>query len=99
MNKVILIGNLTKNPDVATEKDFKVANFTLAVNKDKDNVDFIPCKAFNKTAELLDKYVKKGNKIGVEGRFSVRPYEYEGEKRVEYSVLVSEVHFLTPKQD
>lgn len=99
MNKVFLIGNLTKNPDVVTEKDFKVANFTVAVNKGEDAVDFIPCKAFNKTAELIDKFVKKGNKIGIVGSFSVRQYDYKGEKRTEYCVTVNEVDFLTPKQD
>ena len=99
MNKVILVGNLTRNPDVATEENFKVANFTLAVNKGKEDVNFIPCKAFNKTAELVEKYTKKGDKLMVVGELNVRPYEYKGEKRTEYSVIVNEIEFLTPKKD
>ena len=99
MNKVLLVGNLTRNAYVATEENFKVANFTLAVNKGNEEVNFIPCKAFNKTAELIDKFTKKGDKLAVVGEFSVRPYEYKGEKKTEYSVIVNKVEFLTPKTD
>ena len=74
MNQVILVGRLTKEPELKYTKDGKgYCNFTLAVSRDfkKDETDFINCVAWDKRAEELANYVKKGNKFGVIGRLQI----------------------------
>ena len=83
MNKVILIGITTKERDLRrTTNGNAVVSFTLAVDnpfqkneEGKNTVDFINCVAWNKTAEIMDRYVSKGQKIAVEGRIQTRNYE------------------------
>lgn len=94
MNKATIIGNTTKDIEVKTSKSGKPwCSFTLAVNKG-EKATFIPCVAFNKTAELLGKYVKKGNKIAVVGEINLETAENFLYK---FSINVNEVEFLTPK--
>ena len=103
MNKVILIGRTTKEIDLRrTTNGNAVVSFTLAVEnryqKDeegKNTVDFINCVAWNKTAEIMDRYVSKGQKIAVEGRIQTRNYEDKDGKRVYVTeVLVSNLEML-----
>ena len=61
MNKAILIGRLTRDPDIRKSTDTMVARYTLAVDRFKDGADFISCVAFGKSAEFADKYLKKGS--------------------------------------
>ena len=106
MNKSILIGRLTDNPELKTTPNGKyVAEFTLAVNRDFKNAegnyeaDFINCVAFNQAAETISKYVHKGDKFGVEGRIQVRSYtNKEGNKRYITEVVVESFEFLEPKK-
>lgn len=83
MNKVILSGRLTKDPETRyTQGELAVTSFTVAVDrfgKDK-GADFIRCTAFGKTAESLNKYVKKGTKLIVSGRWQTGSYEKNGAK-------------------
>jgi single-strand DNA-binding protein len=97
MNSVNLIGRLTKEIEVnATPKGTLVTNFSLAVQKDKENADFINCVAYNKTAELLQKFVKKGNQVAVEGSISTRNYEGKDGKKVYVTeVIVNKIHLLS----
>ena len=91
MNKVIMIGRLTKDPEVKkTQSNKKVANFTVAINDkfNKDKTDFINCVAWEKTAEYLGNYVKKGNLIAVEGRISTRNYDAPDGKKVYITEVV-----------
>ena len=89
MNKLILTGRLTKDPEVKAIGDNNmVAKFTIAVNrnyKDKDGnrpADFIPCEAFGKTAEFVSNYITKGRLVEVEGECRVDQYQNEaGENR------------------
>ena len=89
MNKLILTGRLTKDPEVKAIGDNNmVAKFTIAVNrnyKDKDGnrpADFIPCEAFGKTAEFVSNYITKGRLVEVEGEYRVDQYQNEaGENR------------------
>ena len=89
MNKLILTGRLTKDPEVKAIGDNNmVAKFTIAVNrnyKDKDGnrpADFIPCEAFGKTAEFVSNYITKGRLVEVEGEMRVDQYQNEaGENR------------------
>ena len=105
MNRVILVGRLTKSPDVKNTTTGKaVANFNLAVDrrfKNKDGqkeADFINCQAWGKTAELLGQYTQKGSRIGVVGRMQVRSYDgTDGIKRWVTEVIVDELEFLESK--
>lgn len=97
MNQVNLIGNLTK--DVLNFSDGQVAKFTLAINKkDKDgnnSADFINVVAFSKTAEILLKYTKKGDKIGLTGRIQTGSYtNKEGQIIYTTDVVASSVYLL-----
>ncbi len=103
MNKVILIGRTTKEIDLRrTTNGNAVVSFTLAVDnpfqKDENGrptADFINCVAWNKTAEIMDQYVSKGQKIAVEGRIQTRNYEDKEGKRVYITeVLVSNLEML-----
>ena len=91
MNKVIMIGRLTKDPEVKkTSSGKSIASFTLAVNQrfNRDKTDFINCVAWEKTAEYLGNYVKKGNLIAVEGRISTRNYDGPDGKKVYITEVV-----------
>ena len=82
INRVILVGRLTKTPELKSTPNGKsVVNFTLAVQRDKDNTDFINCIAWSKTAEILAQYTSKGSMVAVEGRIQTRTYDSNGEKK------------------
>ena len=101
MNQVILIGNTTTDIEVKkTQNGKSVASFTLAVSQGKDKPsDFINCVAWEKTAELLSQYVKKGHKVAVIGKVSTRSYEDKDGKKVYVTeILVREIEFLEQKQ-
>lgn len=104
MNAVILIGRTTRDIDIRrTGNGTAVASFTLAVNRDfKTNdgqeADFIQCVAWKKTAELLEQYVHKGDRIAVNGSIRTRNYE-DSHGRTVYvtEVLVNHAEFLETK--
>ena len=106
MNKVILIGRLTRDPELKKgPNDNSFATFTLAVNRPFANnagdreADFINCIAFGKTGESLVKYTSKGNMIAVAGRLQIRNYTaQDGSNRVASDVVVENVFFLEKKQ-
>lgn len=97
MNIVHLIGRLTKEVEInSTPKGVLVGKFSVAIQRDKENADFINCVAFGKTAELLEKYVKKGNQVGLEGSISTRNYDGKDGKKVYVTeVVVNKVHLLS----
>jgi single-strand DNA-binding protein len=102
MNTVNLIGNLTYDIEIKQAGGTSVTNFTVAVRNPykPDNADFIRCVAFGKTAELLNSYVKKGQKIALEGRIQTSKFEdKEGNPRTSTEVLVGQFHFLEPKRN
>ena len=103
MNNVCLMGNLTKDPIVNEYGKGKDAGLcsriTLAVRRNADDTDFISCVAFGKTAEMIDSYVAKGDKIAIEGRIQTGSYEdKEGNKRYTTDVVISRVHFAGSKK-
>lgn len=106
MNNISLIGRLTKDAEVKYSQDNKMfARFSMAVRRDADNTDFIPCVAFGKTAETLNKYIHKGEQLGVEGRLQSGSYKKQtGETVYSLDVIVNRIHFVgnknnAPKQD
>ena len=106
MNLVILKGRLSRDPDVrTTQSGRQVARFTVAVDMQRakdgqQTADFVPCIAWEKTAELMEKHFYKGKEILVEGRVSTRSYEGEdGKKKYVTEVTVSRVEFCGSKGD
>lgn len=100
MNQVLLIGRLTK--DVVLKKTTNgtsVVGFTLAVNRAKEGADFIPCVAYNQTADLMDKYLSKGSQIALQGRINTRNYDNEaGQKVYVTEVIADRIEFLDKKE-
>ena len=104
MNISILMGRLTADPEIKTgaKKDgteFKTATFTLAVDGYKDHTDFIRVVAFDKKAEVIEKYFKKGNKILIKGRINTGSYtNKDGQKVYTTDVYLDELDFCESKQ-
>ena len=94
MNRIVLIGRLTNDPELRANTESKVAKFTLAVNRLKEGTDFINCVAWNKQAELISKYFKKGSQMALEGRIQTGSYEKDGVKRYTTDVVVESLTFL-----
>jgi single-strand DNA-binding protein len=101
MNKVILIGNVGSDIDLKyTQSGKAVCNFSLATNDRKDYTEWHSIDAWEKTAELISKYVVKGSKICVEGRIQTRSYnDRDGNKRYKTSIICERVEFLSSKND
>jgi single-strand DNA-binding protein len=102
LNKVVLIGRLTKDPELRyTATGTAVCTFTLAVDRQKkDEADFIPIVTWEKIAENCGKYLVKGRLVAVCGRIHVRNYETQaGERRYVTEVIGDEVKFLSWKQE
>lgn len=105
MNKVILVGNLTRDPELTeTPNGVAVCRFSIAVSRDyagsngTRETDFFNIVVWRGRAENCGKYLKKGNKVAVVGSLQNRSYEdKDGIKRTVTDVIASEVEFLTPK--
>lgn len=107
MNKVILMGRLTRNPDVRYsqgENAMAVARYTLAVDRrfkkdgDTQTADFISCVTFGKAAEFAEKYLKQGTKIAITGRIQTGSYtNKDGNKVYTTDVVVEEHEFAESK--
>lgn len=100
MNKVALIGRLTRDPEVK-QGEVLVAKYSLAVNRDysrEKKADFINCVAFGKTAEFASNYLHKGMLIGVTGRIQTGSYtNKDGNKVYTTDVVIESQEFLEPK--
>lgn len=107
MNKAILIGRLTKDAEIRTTDTGKeVASFSIAVSRNYTNqngekeTDFINCVAFEKKAQVIGKYTKKGSQIALEGAIRTRSYDaQDGNKRYVTEILVENLHLLGSKED
>ena len=100
MNKVILMGRLTRDAEMYGQKS-KVARFTLAVDRNygEDETDFFPCVSFGKQAEFVEKYLKKGTKILLSGRLQNNNYEdKQGNKVTATQVISEEIEFAESKK-
>jgi len=104
-NKVILMGNLTRDPELRTlPSGAEVCEFTLAVNekyKGKEEVSFIDCAAWNKVAETVSNYKKKGDSIIVEGKLKQESWvdKQSGQKRSKLKITVMSVTFVGGKSE
>lgn len=105
LNKVILIGRLTRDPDVRYSNNdgdqLCIARYTLAVDRiKKDEADFISCVAFGKQGEFAEKYLKQGIKIAIEGRIQTGSYtDKDGKKVYTTDVVVEKHEFCESKSD
>lgn len=107
MNKVILMGRLTKDPELryTSGNNTAVCSFTLAVNKrfqkqgEEKKADFINCQAWEKNAEFISKYFQKGSQVAVVGRIQTRTWDdNEGKKHYVTEVVVDESYFTESKK-
>lgn len=107
INRVILIGHLAQDPEVRSTKTGKrVANFSIATNYDsttdgekKQYVDFHRVTAWEKLAEITEKWLKKGMGVYVEGRLRNSQYEKDGQKRTATEVVLDTLNILKWKKD
>jgi len=110
VNKVTLLGNVGKDPEIrSTPSGVMVANLTLATSdrqKDaqgnwQDRTEWHNLKAFNRTAEIVRDYVKKGSKLYVEGKITTNSWDDKesGQKRYKTEILVNELVLLTGRED
>lgn len=102
-NKVILMGNLTRDPEVRTTPNGQsVANFSLAVNRtwkgadgnQQESVSYIDCVAWGRTGEVIAQYMQKGRPILVSGRLDQRSWEQDGQKRSKVEVVIEDFNFV-----
>lgn len=106
MNKIILIGNLTKDPELSeTQSGIAVCRFSLAVRRARANADgdhetdFFPCTAWRGLAETIERYVRKGDKLGVVGEVQFREHtDNQGAKKTTTNVIVQEIDFCGGKR-
>ena len=108
MNKVILMGRLTRDPEVryTQTNNTLVASFSLAVNRrfvrqgEERQADFVNIVAWSKTGEFVSKYFKKGQQVAVVGRIQTRTWDDEqGQKHYVTEVVAEEAHFADSKRD
>lgn len=105
MNRVILVGRITRDPELRTSpNNVSFTAFSIAVNRTavsangEREADFINCVAFNKQAENLCRFIKKGGQIGVEGKLQTRRYTaQDGSNRIATEVICDAIHFLEPR--
>lgn len=102
MNKLTIIGNLTKDPEMrSTNSGNTVCTFTVAVNRRKASeptTDFFRVSAWNKLGETCGRYLAKGRKVAVVGELQARLYESNEQTRLSLDVVADEVEFLTPNE-
>lgn len=103
MNKVILMGRLTRDPEVRYSNDLAVANFSIAVDRrfkreGQPEADFFDCTAFRKTAEFIEKYLHKGTKVVLDGELQNDNYtNKEGQKVYRNRIMVNQIEFAESK--
>lgn len=102
MNKVIIVGRLTRDPEVRyTQTGKAVASFSVAVDTgfgENKRTDFIPIVVWDKLAEVCGNNLTKGRRVLVEGRLQIRDYEKDGQKRRAADVVAQNIEFLDSKQ-
>jgi single-strand DNA-binding protein len=104
MNKVQLVGRLTADPTVRyTNGGLSVARFNVACDRrakkdgNQQTADFISCVAFGKSGEFVEKYFKKGNRIGITGRIQTGSYDKDGTKVYTTDIVCEEIEFVESK--
>jgi single-strand DNA-binding protein len=108
VNQVILLGNLTRDPDLRqTPSGQSVCSFSLALNRSykdqngdwQEATDYVDCVCWAQLAERVSQYLSKGRRVLVQGRLQSRNWEQDGQKRSKVEVLANDVTFLDGRQD
>lgn len=109
INRVCISGNLTRDPELrSTAGGTSVMSFGVAVNERRksaqtgeweDYPNFVDCTMFGKRAEALERYLRKGTKVAIEGRLHYSSWESYGQKRSKLDVTVDEIEFMAPRED
>jgi single-strand DNA-binding protein len=105
MNQVILMGRLTRDPDLKTVKDSTVCNFSIAVDRKfksasgERQADFINCIAWRQTGEFIGKYFNKGSMILLTGSMQTSTWEKDGVKQYKTEVVVDQAEFTGEKKE
>jgi len=107
MNKVILMGRLTRDPEVRysqSAEPMAIARYSLAVNRrfkrdGEPDVDFLNCVAFGRNGEFAEKFFQKGQQVSVVGHLQTGSYEKDGIKRYTTDIIIEEQHFAESKKN
>lgn len=109
INRVCISGNLTRDPELrSTAGGTSVMGFGVAVNERRKNAqtgewedypNFVDCTMFGKRAEALERYLRKGTKVAIEGRLHYSSWESDGQKRSKLDVTVDEIEFIALRED
>ena len=103
LNKIVIVGRLTKDAQIYEKEESKVATFCVATErnyKDENNEissDYLICKAFGKTATNIEKYTSQGTLVGITGQMRSRKYEKEGQTHFVTELYVETIKFMSPK--
>lgn len=103
LNKIVIVGKMTKDAQIYEKEDNKIATFCVATErnyKDDNNeisTDYLLCKAFGKTATNIEKYTSQGTLVGITGQMRSRKYEKEGQTHFVTELYVETIKFMSPK--
>lgn len=103
LNKIVIVGRMTKDAQIYEKEDNKIATFCVATErnyKDDNNEissDYLLCKAFGKTATNIEKYTSQGTLVGITGQIRSRKYEKEGQTHFVTELYVETIKFMSPK--
>ena len=103
LNKLVIVGRMTKDAQIYEKEDNKIATFCVATErnyKDDNNEissDYLLCKAFGKTATNIEKYTSQGTLVGITGQMRSRKYEKEGQTHFVTELYVETIKFMSPK--
>lgn len=108
INKVMITGNLTRDPELRQNSSFSVLTFSVAVNERiknqqtgewEDRPNFIDCAMFGRRAESVANYLSKGSKVAIEGKLRWSQWEKDGQKRSKLDVIVDQIEFLSRRAE
>lgn len=107
VNKFIAIGNLGKDPETITTNSNNVSKFSIAVteswkNKDgekQQSTEWVNCECWGRLSEIVDKYLKKGSQVFIEGKLKTDTYEKDGQKKYSTKIVVNNLQMLGGKND
>lgn len=103
LNKIVIVGRMTKDAQIYEKEDNKIATFCVATERNyKDDIneistDYLLCKAFGKTATNIEKYTNQGTLVGITGQMRSRKYEKEGQTHFVTELYVETIKFMSPK--
>ena len=105
LNKIVIVGRMTKDAQIYEKEDNKIATFCVATERNyKDDIneistDYLLCKAFGKTATNIEKYTSQGTLVGITGQMRSRKYEKEGQTHFVTELYVETIKFMSPNKN